>query len=111
MLRFLLLILVCVAAAVWIEPDWRGESKSLVLRIRTATEIASFVRERARDLGRRAADALADRFAQEQAEPPPVGAGPPERGDPPLERAPLEGITREDQRELDRLVEQTTRER
>lgn len=111
MFRFLLIAFVCAAAAAVIEPSWNSEGRALVLRLRSGGELTDFVRAQSRALGRRAAEALEERLGSDEAgveSTPPVGAA--LRSSPPLTAEPIEGITPGEQRQLDRLVEEATRE-
>jgi hypothetical protein len=100
--RFLLLLLVCGAAFVMIEPSWVSESRTLSLRVRTPSELVRGVQRAARSLG----DKAAERVAGAITEPPPVSAAPPERA----AEIVSEKHTAEERARLDRLVEEKTRE-
>jgi hypothetical protein len=100
--RFLLLLLVCGAAFVMIEPSWASESRTLSLRVRTPAELVRDVQRAARSLG----DKAAERVAGAITEPPPVSAAPPERAAEQIS----EKHTAEERARLDRLVEEKTRE-
>ena len=102
MFRFLLLLVVCGAAFVMIEPNWAPETRTLTLRVRTASELVHGVQGAARTLG----DKAAERVAGAVSEPPPVSAAPPERA----AEAVSEKHSDEERARLDRLVEETTRE-
>ncbi len=97
MLRLALLILIGVAAVVWVEPRWQPDERVLTLRLRDGDEIVGLLRERARDLGQRAM-----RAASGEPSPPPVGAGVP--------TGLADRLTRNDREALNRLIEQKIRE-
>ncbi|MFQ5515673.1 MAG: hypothetical protein ACE5FG_14765 [Myxococcota bacterium] len=110
MLRLLLLALFVLAAVVAVEARWNGDSRALQLRLRDEKEIAGLLRDRALDLGERALRAARDVALREreagesEGEPstPAVGA--------PARSAAGDQLTDEDRRELDRLIEEKTRE-
>ncbi len=99
MLRFLLILLACAAAAAWIEPRWSAEDRALTLRLRSNDELVRIMRAQSRSAGQWAIQALTDRL-----DTPPVGA-PAREPDESAER-----ITRGEQEQLDRLIEEKTRE-
>lgn len=109
MLRTIVILLACAAAVVWIEPRWSKADRVLTLRVRRSDELVSFVRAQSRELGQRAVDAL-----REELETPSVGSGSSDRGEEPADAVSrtrsIEGITRNEQQALDRLVEESTRE-
>lgn len=98
MLRWLLILIALLAAAVWVEPSWRAEERTLTLRLRANDEIVTLVRDRSRELGRRVVEA-----AVERRQTPAVSA-------PPAAQPDTDRITPEERRELDRLIERKLRE-
>ncbi len=97
MFRLGLLILIGIAAVVWVEPRWQPDERVLTLRLREGGEIVGPLRERARDLGQRAARAVS-----EETSPPAVGAGVP--------MGSADALTRGDREALNRLIEKKIRE-
>jgi hypothetical protein len=98
-IRYLLLGLLLLGVGVMVEPDWDSSRKTLSLRIRDGAELAMIVRKRARSLGERMVEAT------DEDELPSVSAGP-----RPMPREPGDRLTDADQRRLDRLIEEKTRE-
>ena len=98
MLRLFVLLVAAGAAAIWIEPRWVASERTLVLRVRSADELVGAVRARSRELGREAAGKLGERLGL-----PDVASG---KG----EAEPAERISPEEQRRLDRLIEEKLRE-
>jgi plasmid stabilization system protein ParE len=102
-LRLLVVAVVCAAAAIWIDPAWSGDSRTLRLRVRTGDEIVRLVRAQGVSVAERVADRLR-REISEEFDTPPVGAGPVDRTEPGVR------ITPEERAELDRLIERKTRD-
>jgi hypothetical protein len=98
LLRWLVIVVALLAAAVWVEPSWKPEERSLTLRVRSNREIMSLVRDRSRELGRRVIEA-----AVERRDTPAVSAAPATEAQP-------DEITADERRELDRLIERKLRE-
>ena len=73
MLRLILLLGVIAVAALWIEPRWLEENRTLALRVRENGEIIYLLKRQAIELGQSALDA-----AVESGGPPPVSTGPPD---------------------------------
>ena len=99
MLRLGLLILLVLAAAIWVEAGWNAPQRTLTLRVRQRPEIVGLLRSQARELGQRAIRAASEATAPA---PAPVGASPVE--------APRERLTRDDREALDRLIMERIRE-
>ncbi len=97
MFRLGLLILIGIAAVVWVEPRWQPDERVLTLRLREGGEIVGLLRERARNLGQRAVRAVS-----EETSPPAVGAGVP--------TGSADTLTRDDREALNRLIEEKIRE-
>ncbi len=97
MIRLFGLVVLVLAAAVWIEPTVQSDERLLILRLRRPEEVIQSARERSRSWGARAADAV------RSSRTPDVGAAAPDRES--------ERLTGEEQRRLDRLVEEVSRER
>ncbi len=95
MLRFIALVAVLLAAAIWLEPTLVPEDRVLVVRLRAPEEILRSMRERSRALGARVVDSV------DSSPTPAVGSGP----SPSADR-----LTEAERERLDRLVEQVTRE-
>ena len=87
-------------AAVWIEPTWQAQERTLVLRLRERGEILEALRDRARAAGERVVSVASD-----EERTPPVSA----RGTSSTRSS--ERLTREDRARLDRLVEEKLGER
>ena len=98
-LRLLALTIALAVAAVWIEPTWEPQERTLVLRLRARGEILEALRQRARAAGERVVKVAAD----DEPTPPVSAQGQSVR--------PSERLTREDRARLDRLVEEKLGER
>ncbi len=97
-LRLIVLLVAAGAAAIWIEPRWMASERTLVLRLRSSDELVGAVRARSRALGREAADRIGERIRL------------PDVASRDEEAEPAERISPDEQRRLDRLIEEKLRE-
>ena len=98
MFRLLVLLVLGILVALWVEPGWNANERKLTLRLRDAGELQELARGRARDLADRAAEGVVSRW---RGDPPSVSSAPPE--------ASAEHLTGDERRRLDRLVREKTR--
>lgn len=108
LLRLLLIVIVAVAAFIWVDPLWNRETRTLALRIRSGDEISALVRSRGVLFANRLAQELREELPSAELPEldfrPPVGAGPPGQS------GRSERISVGEQGALDSLIDQKTRE-
>ena len=97
MARLILVVVVLLAGAVWVEPTVYSVERAVLLRLRTPDEVQSALRSGSRSLGAKLVDS-----ARPERKLPAVGAKP---------RPESEDLSPQDRDRLDRLVDRVIRDR
>lgn len=106
MLRLIVIAVFVAVSIAWLEPAWDDGTRTFSVRVRDAREVGEWISSVARPLNERYSELVRPDDAT-----PPVAAGPPPRSSRPTREAAGEHLTRQERRELDRLIEEKTRER